>query len=372
MWAVLSECWRVLKPTGSAFINLGDKRSGSGGHNNSGLRPGGTAAADMRAVRSVLGYSVRVQASRRNAPDGYNQAGYGRPKSKMLIPHRFAIGCEDGLADPEGKGWIVRQDICWAKVNSLPESVVDRCRDSHEFVFHLTKQERYFSAVDEIREPQVKPPTGDNGHKNVSGNGVAHRSFNYNAVNNPLGKLPGSVWTIPSEPLRVPEELGIEHFAAFPCALPLRCIKGWSPSGICVECGEGRRPVVEKSSTGRVRSDSGDGQRGLRGLPGYGDIARTPWAEGVGTAITGYACACPDASAPIRPAIVLDPFGGTGTTAAVARVLGRVGISVDLSSDYCRLAQWRIWESGDGERAVFGTRPPRQIEGQGSMFEGVA
>jgi hypothetical protein len=48
---------------------------------------------------------------------------------------------------------------------------------------------------------------------------------------------------------------------------------------------------------------------------------------------------------PTRPAVILDPFGGTGTTAGVAHALGRHGISLDLSADYCRLAEWRIGES---------------------------
>ena len=68
------------------------------------------------------------------------------------------------------------------------------------------------------------------------------------------------------------------------------------------------------------------------------------------TTITGYACACDQPIAPTRPAVVLDPFGGTGTVAMVARHLGRYGISMDLSSDYLRLADWRVFESGHAER----------------------
>ena len=62
--------------------------------------------------------------------------------------------------------------------------------------------------------------------------------------------------------------------------------------------------------------------------------------------ITGYACACDAPSAPTQPAVVLDPFGGTGTVAGVAHTLGRHGITLDLSSDYCDLAVWRIRDSG--------------------------
>lgn len=65
--------------------------------------------------------------------------------------------------------------------------------------------------------------------------------------------------------------------------------------------------------------------------------------------ITGYACAC-DTPGELTQAVVLDPFGGTGTTAAVAKALGCIGISNDLSADYCRLAQWRV--NGDGYEKV--------------------
>ena len=67
--------------------------------------------------------------------------------------------------------------------------------------------------------------------------------------------------------------------------------------------------------------------------------------------ITGYECACPEPDAATRPSVILDPFGGTGTTAMVARALGRYGISMDLSSDYLRLAEWRIWHSGHAAKS---------------------
>jgi hypothetical protein len=85
--------------------------------------------------------------------------------------------------------------------------------------------------------------------------------------------------------------------------------------------------------------------------------------------ITGYACACLDASAPICPAVVLDPFGGTGTTALVADVLGRIGITVDRSADYCRLARWRTTDPAERARALGVPKPPPVPEGQRSLFD---
>ena len=67
--------------------------------------------------------------------------------------------------------------------------------------------------------------------------------------------------------------------------------------------------------------------------------------------ILGYACACPESTAPTRPSVILDPFAGTGTVPGVAKMLGRHGIGVDLSWDYCRLMRWRIEESGHFAKA---------------------
>jgi hypothetical protein len=84
-------------------------------------------------------------------------------------------------------------------------------------------------------------------------------------------------------------------------------------------------------------------------------------------AITGYACACPDTTAPTRPAVVLDPFGGTGTTALVAKALGRTA-HVDLSADYCRLAQWRVTDPGELAAALEVEKPPKQVDDQLDLF----
>ena len=63
-------------------------------------------------------------------------------------------------------------------------------------------------------------------------------------------------------------------------------------------------------------------------------------------------CACPDTSAPSTPGVILDPFGGTGTAALVADALGRHGISVDMSADYCRLAEWRTTDPKQRAKAA--------------------
>src|SRR5690606_33692317 len=90
------------------------------------------------------------------------------------------------------------------------------------------------------------------------------------------------------------------------------------------------------------------------------------------TCITGYACGCSEPSSDIRPAVVLDPFGGTGTTALVASTLGRHGISIDRSADYCRIAQWRTTDPGERARALGLPKPPPENPSQERLFEDIA
>lgn len=373
LWEVTAECVRVLKPGGSIFVNLGDKYAGSGGHNNAGL-PGATSALHPKAkVQAAAAGERRAadRATRRSAPDRYNQASDGiRPKSLMGLPWRYAIGCIDRL------GLILRAEIVWSKPNGLPESVTDRVRRSHEQWFHMVKEPRYYAAVDEVRDGYservqerqvyagrrgVIPPSKPNPDRNDGGGAYGILGFGADGTN-PLGALPGSVQTVATEPLSVPAHLNVDHFAAFPSWWPWWIIKGWSPPGICVECGEGRRPSIEaervkppahgaRSTTGKVH---GDGPNDHRATPERFDLARS---------ITGYACACPTPTAPTRPAVILDPFGGTGTVALMADALGRHGITVDLSADYSRLADWRIFESGQGPRLLAKHEGHRSVVG---------
>ncbi len=402
LWAVTRECWRVLKPSGSLFVNLGDKYAGSGGHNNAGISDKSTLSGNGH-----VGGGPKLKATRRSAPDSYNKAsGRARPKSLMGLPWRFAIGCIDGAADPDGVGWILRAEVVWSKPNGLPESVTDRVRRSHEQWFHFTKAGRYYSAIDELREAHAMAAY-EAQRADVPGvpNRGGYETFTGGTLGmlaqNPLGKLPGSVWTIATEPLIVPASLDVDHFAAFPTEWPRRLIVGWSPREICTACNEGRRPVVDKTERiGVTTRPETSGTRaagiGITGT-GYEKPGADTWNQTVAK-ILGCSCRCtpfvdherttprgvsgethaalvakgeyitlgnrPHADGgreylldgwtppPSRPAVVLDPFGGTGTVAMVAQALGRVGISVDLSADYCRLAQWRINESDHDLKAV--------------------
>jgi DNA modification methylase len=338
LWAVTAECVRVLKPSGSLWVNLGDKYSAT----HQGVQGRSGQVADRTHARA----SARV--SRHTAASGV------RTKSLMGLPWRYAIGCIDDL------GLILRAEVIWSKPNGLPESVTDRVRRSHEQWFHFTLEPRYFSALDEIREPYISAPA-----KAFAAGATRNPALcpDHDLEHNPLGKLPGSVWSIPSEPLQVPDDLGVDHFAAFPQEWPRRLILGWCPAEVCTACGQGRAPVsdrtVEKWQTGHKKTDSDSTQMG-GGRAMTANRDNGPLPNTVTHTITGYACACPDTTAPSTPGVVLDPFAGTGTVPMVARALGRTGIGVDLSSDYLRLAAWRVFESGHASKTVARTNGERQ------------
>lgn len=340
LWECTREWMRVLKPEGSIFVVLGDKYSDRA--------DGGPASAQSwREDRAGC------------LPPGGSSTAMAPRKSRLMLPERYRIGCVDQL------GLIARSVIIWSKPSAMPESVTDRVRVAHEDIVHLTKLPRYYSAVDEIREA----PSGysRNGAKRATPPGQRRRAMADTV--NPLGALPGSVWEIASQPLNVPDHLDDDHYAAYPFEIPRRIIRGWSPPGICTACGEARRPVATESAAAlnpRLAVQT-VGRAAMSGGTSRSTLGRR--ASEAQRSITGYACACPSPDAPTRPAIVVDPFGGTATTALIASVLGRHGISVDRSAGYCRIAQWRTSDLGERARAMGVPKPDPVPEGQSSLFD---
>lgn len=126
LWQMMDEIYRVLKPTGTVWINLGDTYA--------------------RGTRKKDGTNHTVSDAKENHIEPKSIPNYkGLDKCLLLIPHRFAIGCID-------RGWIVRNDIIWAKRNGMPESVTDRFSKKHEYIFFMAKQEKYFFDLDSIRD----------------------------------------------------------------------------------------------------------------------------------------------------------------------------------------------------------------------------
>jgi DNA modification methylase len=346
------EMVRVLKPSGSIWVNLGDKYAEKAG-------PGHPDRGDD-------GVAFRSERPRRRQVPGI------RPKSLLGLPWRYALRCIDEL------GLILRAEVIWSKPNGLPESVTDRVRRSHEQWFHLVRSpRRYYSAVDRVREPLVTTHGPSWSERRAAGEPSRQGEQRHakRLLPNALGALPGSVWTVATQPLKVPAELGVDHFAAFPMEFPRRIIQGWCPQGVCTGCGEGRMPAAEVGDYVPAGHGQRDASARRRRIPGegrnplsrHGEMASTLRTSASRT-ITGEVCGCPEPSAPTRPGVVLDPFGGTGTVALVAEALGRVGVSVDLSGDYCRLAQWRTNDPGQRAAALEVPKPPVQVDEQTDLL----
>jgi DNA modification methylase len=123
---VFREVRRVLRKDGTCWLNLGDSYARAGGWSNNNGLDGVSRAESSRAISNI-------------ATNGQSQSLAAGLKSKDLIgiPWRVAFALQ---AD----GWWLRQDIIWSKPNPMPESVTDRCTKAHEYIFLLTKAERYF------------------------------------------------------------------------------------------------------------------------------------------------------------------------------------------------------------------------------------
>ena len=221
---------------------------------------------------------------------------YGKGKQLLGIPWMVAFALQ---AD----GWYLRQDIIWSKSNPMPESVRDRCTKSHEYIFLLSKSQRYYYNNDAIREPH----TGEAakavavGFKEVGQRGInssvrrgltdgqstqfskkGHSGYfgaDGKCLLNPLGKNKRSVWNVPTQSVKG------AHFATFPPALIEPCILAGCPAG--------------------------------------------------GT--------------------VLDIFGGSGTTAGVAVAHGRDAIICELNPEYGQLVPERV----ESIKAMYGKKNGR-------------
>lgn len=225
MRALFAEARRVLADDGTLWLNLGDsyssKTKGSGG------------TAKVTLAGPATGSYFEPRKVKPDRPD----------KNLLGIPWRVAFALQDD-------GWTLRNSIIWAKPNAMPESVTDRLSTRHENVFLFSKSRRYWFDLDPIREattgqPQVIDRTGNQfspsvGGKRGSGLGAGR------AADNPLGRNPGDVWSIPTQPFPG------AHFAVYPLALPERCIlAGCKPGGTVLD------PFSGSGTTGMVAAKHG-------------------------------------------------------------------------------------------------------------------
>lgn len=212
----------LLADDGVLWLNLGDSYAGSWGAQS--REHAGKHAPNV----SALSANQVIAAQRKASGTGSIPAGSGlKPKDLMGIPWRVAFALQ---AD----GWYLRQDIIWHKPNPMPESVTDRCTKAHEYLFLLTKSERYYWDAEAMQEEAAveagRAPRRANSFARKTETGVPpgqpaqHREgredIAYEGTRNRR-----SVWTVPTKPYSG------AHFAVFPPELIEPCILAGSRPG---------------------------------------------------------------------------------------------------------------------------------------------
>jgi len=271
MRQVFAEVWRVLRDDGTCWLNLGD---------------------------SYNGYmETKRQQARKYVEPGFGLRDKGlKPKDLVGIPWRVALALQSD-------GWYLRSDIIWAKPNCMPESVTDRPTRSHEYIFLLTKCDRYYYDHEAIKEPysentmpRMQRGVSDN-HKNLNG-------------------APGQTPHTLSQPRLHSKYTG-------------QATKDYEKSGAQNPSDTKRR--VEES----ILNGSGANKRTVWHVT-------TPSYPGAHFATFPPDLIKPCILAGTKPGdVVLDPFGGSGTTGMVALELGRRAVLVELNPEYTKLCDER-------------------------------
>jgi DNA modification methylase len=293
---VFREVRRILRPDGVCLLNLGDSYCS---------RPNGSIGKESHLEGAYTSHSEfrRAHALRKpGVPQGFKH------KDLIGIPWRVALALQDD-------GWWLRRDIIWHKTNGMPESVHDRCTTAHEYLFHLTKSEAYFwdagaiaeAVRDETPSRAARGRSGD--HKNADGG-------------------PGRQ-TIAT----VAPSAGGSRRNSF--ARATKASEG--VHGQKAQHRPSRQAVAYEGTRNRRSVWSGP-------TAAYSEahfaVMPTWMAE------TCVLAGCP------RGGVVLDPFGGAGTTALAAERLGRDSILIELNEGFAAMADCRI-------RAALG-----QVEGE--------
>lgn len=319
MVEVFREVRRVLRSDGTLWLNLGDSYNAY----NGGAGPSSSLSRGAQTTE------------RPKLPSGYGLRYKGlKPKDLVGIPWRVAFALQ---AD----GWYLRSDIIWAKPNPMPESVRDRPTKAHEYVFLLSKSERYYYDAEAVKEPAQHEVVAQGclGAVGVTGRNDAPKKARSHSRPNPdATRNARSVWTIATRPYHG------AHFATFPPELAERCIRaGTSERGCCPECGAPWERVVERPAEPEGLRNRGGGAKYDFHVRQVGSGQKLQdWLNANPPRTIGWrpTCEC-NAGDPV-PCMVLDPFAGSGTVGMVATGHGRHAVLIELNPDYAELIRERI------------------------------
>jgi site-specific DNA-methyltransferase (adenine-specific) len=281
--AVFREIRRVLRDDGTVWLNLGDSY----------------AMSSMRGVK---------------------------PKDLIGIPWRVAFALQQD-------GWYLRQDIIWHKPNPMPESVKDRCTKAHEYIFLLSKSPKYYFDNEAIKE-EAKFPNGPDSPDKIK-KGVGQHGMDTRGGLAKITALPyknkRSVWTVTTKPFKE------AHFATFPMDLIEPCVLAGCPEKICIGCGTPYKRVMQKPKQLVVERNkrSGHDDRKVGGVLDKYNRENPPKDLGL-----QKQCDCETNETKVGT--VLDPFGGSGTTAQAAHKHGRDCVLCELNADYVPLIEKRL------------------------------
>lgn len=197
---VFHEVRRTLTDDGTLWVNIGDSYNANPGQRKT------TDAADTE------------QKSLRGSPSAPSRSVVGiKPKDLIGIPWLLAFALR---AD----GWYLRQDIIWHKPNPMPESVTDRCTKAHEYLFLLSKSDRYFYDQESVKETAVRGYAGSTFNTGKTAEHQLNRSSDKERTED--GKRNRrSVWTVTPKPYKG------AHFAVYPPELIEPCVLAGCPEG---------------------------------------------------------------------------------------------------------------------------------------------
>jgi DNA modification methylase len=317
---VFKEVKRVLRDDGTVWLNLGDSYYN--------YRPGKGQSLSKQSVSNTDQDLPQDCARRGNKIAGLKE------KDLVGIPWRVAFALQ---AD----GWYLRQDIIWHKPNPMPESVRDRCTKSHEYIFLLSKNPKYYYDNEAIKEDSVyhgKDKRSDKGNIRYEGKRTnnkdtkAQQSF---VTINPK-KNKRSVWTITTKPYKA------AHFATFPTELIEPCVLAGCPEEICVDCGKPYKRVMQKPKQLEIERNkrSGLDDRKVGGVLDKYNRENPPIDLGL-----QKQCDCETNET--KGGTVLDPFGGSGTTGVVASKHNRNAVLCELNEGYIDIAEKRLNDGFD-------------------------